>query len=382
MIAHNQHVLRVDEEDAASLSDDVRKTILTFLRDHVASFDVVLVSDYAKGLITPAFMQQLLVACRAAGVRVVVDPAKVRDYSLYRGVNVITPNRPESELASGVPIGPDGPARTAEKLLGDLDLEAVVVTLDRDGIALLERTGPLQHFPTKVRHVYDVAGAGDMVLSVLGLVLAAGGPLVDAVRLANVAGGLEVERIGVTPLTRREIASALEGHHASPAEKLLPLPELLRTLAEHRRRGETVAFTNGCFDVLHVGHLKTIEAARAFGDVLVIGLNSDESVRKLKGPDRPIYNQQERAEILGALSDVSYVTIFDDPSVLELVKAVRPDVLVKGRDWQNKGGAVGQEFVESYGGRVQLVDVVSTISTRLSTTDIIARVLARNRQNT
>jgi D-beta-D-heptose 7-phosphate kinase/D-beta-D-heptose 1-phosphate adenosyltransferase len=227
--------------------------------------------------------------------------------------------------------------------------------------------------PTRPRAVYDVTGAGDMVLSVLGLVLAAGGGFTDAARLANVAGGLEVERVGVTPLTRKEIADALTADHASPQQKLKTLPELLKALDEHRRRGERVVFTNGCFDVLHVGHIQSLEAARLFGDVLVVGLNSDESVKRLKGPDRPIYNQKERAEILAALADVTYVAVFDDDTPLKLIEAVRPDVLVKGRDWKN-AGVVGQEFVESHGGRVELVDLV----TGVSTTDIITRVLKCN----
>ena len=379
VIAHVQHLLRIDEEDVSPISDLVRSRVCAFLENNVSNFDIVLVSDYAKGLITPELMRHLVAACRKAGLRVLVDPARIPDYSLYRGVNAVTPNRAESELATATSIGPDGPLRTASALLDRLDLEAAIITLDREGIALLERDHPLQLFPTHVRTVYDVTGAGDMVLSVLGLVLASGGSYADAVRLANVAGGLEVERIGVTPLSRPEIASALSGPLASPDQKIKSLPQLLAALDEHRRRGETIAFTNGCFDVLHAGHLRSLQAARACGDVLVVGLNSDESVRRLKGPDRPIYNQTERAEILAALSDVAYVTVFDEDSSLNLIKAVRPDVLVKGRDWERKGGVVGQEFVESYGGRVQLVDLVTTVSTTVSTSDIISRVLARKR---
>ena len=289
---------------------------------------------------------------------------------------MVTPNRAETELATGMKIPHEGPADAARKLLDELDLEAVVVTLDRDGMALCERDGGFRMFPTRTRAVYDVTGAGDMVLSVLGLVLAAGGSFADAIGLANVAGGLEVERIGAAALTRKEIATVLAGEHALPTEKIKTPSELADALQEHRRRKQTVVFTNGCFDVLHIGHLKSLEAARGFGDVLVIGLNSDASVRKLKGPERPIYNQDERAEILAALGDVTYVTIFDDDTPLELIKTVKPDVLVKGADWRGRKVA-GQDVVESYGGRLELIDLVTSVST----TDIITRVLSKNRDN-
>lgn len=376
MIAHVQHVLRVDEEDTSPVGDKVRAKIIDFLKKNVAGFDIVLVSDYAKGLITTPLMEHVVNICRKAGKRVLVDPARIEDYSLYRGVSVITPNRAETELATGMKIPPEGPTDAAKKLLDELDLRAVVVTLDRDGMALCERDGKFRMFPTKTRAVYDVTGAGDMVLSVLGLTLAAGGSFADAIGLANVAGGLEVERIGAAPLTRKEIATVLAGEHALPTEKIKTPSELIDALQERRRRKQTVVFTNGCFDVLHIGHLKSLEAARGFGDVLVVGLNSDASVRKLKGPERPIYNQDERAEILAALGDVTYVTIFDDDTPLELIKTVKPDVLVKGSDWQGKG-VVGQDFVESYGGRVELIDLVTSVST----TDIITRVLSKNRDN-
>ena len=373
MIAHVQHVLRVDDEDTAPISDDVRSRIIDFIARNVTDFDIVLVSDYAKGLVTPELMKHIVRTCTRAKIRVLVDPAKIKDYSLYRGASAITPNRAESELATSMTIPTTGPVDVAHKLLDQLDLEAVIVTLDRDGMALMEHGGTLEVFPTRTRAVYDVAGAGDMVLSVLGLVLADGGSYADAVRLANVAGGLEVERIGVTPLTRKEIASALSGDHATPAQKTKTLPELLDALQEHRRRKETIVFTNGCFDVLHIGHLKSLETARSFGDVLVVALNSDVSVKRLKGPERPIYNQNERAEILAALGDVTYVTIFDDDTPLELVKAVRPDVMVKGKDWQGKPVA-GQDVIETYGGRLEFVDLFTSVST----TDIITRVLSKN----
>lgn len=374
MIAHVQHVLRVDEEDTVPVSPEVHRQLVAILEEAIPQHDIVLVSDYGKGLVTAALMERIVMLCRRVGRKVLLDPNKTGDFSPYRGVTALTPNRAESELATGIKI-PRGsrPDAAAAKLMEGLDLDAVVITLDQDGIAVKQRGGELTMIPTRPRAVYDVTGAGDMVLSVLGLVLAAGGGFADAARLANVAGGLEIERVGVTPLTRKEIGEAIVGEHASPADKCKALAELVKTLDEHRRRRERIVFTNGCFDVLHIGHIKSLEAARRFGDVLVVGVNSDTSVARLKGPDRPIYNQQERAEILAALADVNYVTVFDEDTPLNLIGAIRPDVLVKGRDWQN-AGVVGQEVVESYGGRVELIDLV----TGVSTTDIITRVLARH----
>jgi D-beta-D-heptose 7-phosphate kinase/D-beta-D-heptose 1-phosphate adenosyltransferase len=370
LVARKQQVLRVDQEDTHPFSAAFMKRVETFVRQAARRCDLVIISDYGKGLITPELVAAAVRAAKKARVKVLGDTAKHADFTKYRGLTAITPNRVESELATGLKVTSIAEARAAAaKLLRALGLEAVVMTLDRDGLAVLERNGTFTHIPTRPRAVYDVTGAGDMVISVLGAALAAGRGWVDAAKLANVAGGLEVERIGVQPLTRDEIIAGIRREHAMSADKVKTLKELAPILDEHRRKGEVIVFTNGCFDVLHLGHVKYLEFARGLGDVLVVGLNSDGSVRRLKGPERPIVPEAERAQVLAALDDVTYVAVFEEDTPAKIIRRVRPDVLVKGEDWREKG-VVGREFVESRGGRVVLAPLVKD----RSTTDVIRKI--------
>jgi D-beta-D-heptose 7-phosphate kinase/D-beta-D-heptose 1-phosphate adenosyltransferase len=240
-------------------------------------------------------------------------------------------------------------------------------------MALAHRDGRLEHHPTRARQVYDITGAGDMVLSVLGLALAAGADYADAIRLANVAGGLEVEKVGVATVTRDEIARDLarDGCGWGTGEKVLPLAQLVGEVSRRRQQGQRVVFTNGCFDLLHAGHVQYLAEARAQGDLLVVGLNSDASVRGLKGPTRPVQVEEARSAVLAALAAVDYVVVFDDPTPKTLIETIRPDVLVKGADYR-KTEVVGGAFVESYGGRVHL----ATLRPGLSTTNLIQRLSA------
>jgi D-beta-D-heptose 7-phosphate kinase/D-beta-D-heptose 1-phosphate adenosyltransferase len=336
----------------------------------------VLVSDYDKGVCTPGLLAAIVAGARASGRRVLADPVRGGDYGKYRGCTAITPNRLEASLATGRDIPtPAAALAAAEQLRDALGLEAAIVTLDKDGMALAGRDGSRAVFPTRPRQVYDITGAGDMVLSVLGLALASGTGYADAIRLANVAGGLEVEKVGVATVTRAEILRDLlpaeTGAAGTGANKLLPLPALLGELEQRRRVGQRIAFTNGCFDVLHAGHVQYLQEARAQADVLVVGLNSDASVRALKGPSRPVNPQDARASVLAGLQAVDYVTVFQEPTPAELIRAVRPDVLVKGADYR-KEQVVGAEFVESYGGRVHL----AAVREGFSTTGLLQRVQA------
>jgi D-beta-D-heptose 7-phosphate kinase/D-beta-D-heptose 1-phosphate adenosyltransferase len=372
MIAHKQQVLRVDHEETEPLPADTVEKVARFVEKRLRDTDIVIISDYGKGLITAELVARIGKSAGRAGVRVIADTAKQADFGKYRGLTAITPNRSESELATGLKIPSADAARpAAEKLLRQLDLEAVVMTLDREGIAVLERPDAFTHIPTRPRAVCDVTGAGDMVISVLAAVLAGGHGYVDAARLANVAAGIEVGRIGVQPITRDEITAAIRHEHALAADKVKTIGELVGILEEHRRRRERIVFTNGCFDVLHVGHARYLEFARGLGDVLVVGVNSDDGVRRLKGPTRPVSSESERTQLLAALADVSYVVVFDEDTPAKLIGKVRPDVLVKGEDWKDKG-VVGSDFVRSYGGQTVLAPVVKG----RSTTDIIRRIAA------
>jgi D-beta-D-heptose 7-phosphate kinase / D-beta-D-heptose 1-phosphate adenosyltransferase len=367
---HPQQVLRVDWEDSSPLGPAVEKQLLARFRAFLRSADAVVISDYNKGVLSPGLTQQVIRMARAQRLPVLVDPIKDRDYRKYRGATLITPNRMETSLASGVRLTGQEAVRTAARhLLDDLKLAAVVVTLDKDGAYLAQRGKPGGMVPTRPRTVYDVAGAGDMFISALAMAVAAGAGLEESVRLANVAGGLEVQKFGVQTVSREEIvAELLEEAHKS-GDKVRRLANLKIDLARHRAAGEKIVWTNGCFDVLHAGHIDYLQFSAAQGDVLVIGLNSDASVRCLKGPERPICSEEHRARVLAALEAVDYVVIFEDSTPERMIKAVRPDVLVKGEDWRKKG-VVGREFVESYGGRVVLAPLVRG----LSTTNIVDRI--------
>jgi len=365
---HPQQMLRVDYEVREALSAPVEASIRDRIRDQIADADVVLISDYDKGVCTPSLLRDLIEQCHRHGIRVIADPIRGGDYDKYRACSAITPNRLEAGLAAGMTIAnaSDG-MRAAAFLCETLELEAAIVTLDRDGMALARRNGDSGHFGTRPRQVYDITGAGDMVLSVLGIALAAGADYDVAIRLANVAGGLEVERLGVATLTRQELIDDLL--RAPTSNKLCDVDELVYELDGRRRAGQRIAFTNGCFDILHAGHVQYLQEARAQGDLLVVGLNSDDGVRRLKGPERPVNEIESRVIVLGALQAVDYVVVFDAATPAELIERIRPDVLVKGADYR-RDEVVGADFVESYGGRVHLAEVRPGVST----TDFIRKI--------
>lgn len=360
---HPQQMIRVDYEVRDAISAEVEARFVAALDQSLAKCDVVLISDYDKGVCTPGLLRQVIARARAMGKRVLADPIRGGDYSKYNGVHCMTPNRLEAGLATGMTIRTNDEAmKAAHQLQDELGMEASIVTLDRDGMALIDVDGHETIFPTRQRQVYDITGAGDMVLSVIGLVLAAGGDYAEAVSLGNVAGGLEVEKIGVALLSRQEIMADLVEHHASGGSKVKSWTDAAEECQRRRKAGQKVVFTNGCFDLLHVGHVRLMAQAAAEGDYLVVGLNSDASVKRLKGDSRPINNELARAEVLAALGCVGSVVIFGEETPLELINTLRPDVLVKGGDYKPHE-VVGRDEVESWGGKLVLVDVVAGHST-------------------
>ncbi len=367
---HPQQIVRVDYETRAPLSPALQEEMALVLGQQLRKADIVLVSDYDKGVCTAPLLATLLAAAKRLGLRVLADPIRGPDYRKYHGCTALTPNRLEAGLATGRTLTTLAEALDAGAHLQQrLDLEAAVVTLDKEGMVLCHADGRREHLPTRPRQVYDITGAGDMVLAVLGMALAAGADYEAAIRLANVAGGLEVEKVGVATVTRDEIVRDLLSSgppqgagHAPGLEKLFDRLALAHELNARRRLGQRVAFTNGCFDVLHAGHVQYLREARAQADLLVVGLNSDASVRALKGPDRPVNDAPSRAAVLNALAAVDYVTVFDERTPLELIREVRPDVLIKGADY-DRDEVVGADFVESYGGRVHLAPLREGYST-------------------
>ena len=376
---HPQQMLRVDYEVRDPLSKSVEDRLCAVLFARIAVADIVLISDYDKGVCTPRILKYVIEQAHLRGIRVIADPIRGSDYSKYRGCSAITPNRLEAGLATGRTIQTTDQAFAAARILRDtLGLEAAIVTLDKDGMALCHRDGREIVYPTRPRQVYDITGAGDMVMSVLGLAIAAGADYPDAIRLGNVAGGLEVEKIGVVTVSREEILQDLHDHpvgsDGNAPDQWSKVPEfadLLARVERHRREGRRIVFTNGCFDVLHAGHTQYLSEARAQGDILIVGLNSDESVRSLKGPTRPINPIDARAFVLASLASVDYIAVFGEATPIGLIEAIRPDVLVKGADY-TVAQVVGAEFVAAYGGRVHLAD----LREGFSTTKVLSRLRA------
>lgn len=368
---HPHQVLRLDRESRDPLGGTIAADLIAALVTEIHRVDAVLVSDYAKGVCTPELLASVIAAARQAGVPVIVDPASVGDYAPYRRATAMTPNRAETGRATERTIRTveDGLA-AAELLREQLALEATFVTLDSDGIALATDDGPGRHMPTRRREVYDITGAGDMVLATIGLVAAAGGSPEMMAGLANIAGGLEVEQIGVVTISRAEMIADLLGGPRSAREKIHDLESLVSLVSARRETGQRIVMTNGCFDLFHAGHVACLEQAAAEGDCLIVAINSDESVRGLgKAPGRPIVPQDQRGALLAALEVVDFVVVFDEPTPLAAIEAVRPDVLVKGGTYTLEE-IVGRELVESYKGVVKPLGLVPG----LSTTEIIAKI--------
>lgn len=361
---HQQQLFRMDNESAEPLTEEQYGRLAKIFETRLKHADNVCLQDYNKGVLADLFCKKVIKLAAKAHKRVLIDPSPISDYSKYIGASVITPNRYETHKGVGFEIKTiDDAARAARGFVRKLKLEAIVITLDKEG-AYLKSPGFDEHIPTRPRIVYDVTGAGDTVLATLALTLAAGCDFKTAAQLSNIAGGIEVEKFGGATVSRDEIITEIVYLNRGGEGKVRSVDSLLAELAWHRKRNQKIVFTNGCFDVIHRGHIEYLKFCKERGDVVVVGLNSDSSVRAVKGPDRPIHDQVDRAAVLAALESVDYITIFDESTPINLIKKVRPDVLVKGQDWEKKG-VVGADFVESYGGRVVLAPLVKGKSSTL-----------------
>jgi len=370
VLAANQQVVRIDRETRVDIHRDYEDKIVEFVTGQARKWDVILVSDYQKGVLTPKVLDTVINLGRRHGIPVVVDP-KGNDYSKYRAATIITPNCKEAEIASRIPI-PDEKSLNAAAacLLESGEYDALLITRSSEGMSLYLRDGTIAHLPTVAREVYDVTGAGDTVVAALGLGLAVGLDFAEASRLSNVAAGIAVGKLGTSTVSPAEIIGVISHEHMDSEVKIKNLDVLVALIEAEKERGRKVVFTNGCFDLLHVGHVRYLQKARTYGDLLVLGLNSDASVRRLKGEKRPLIGQRERAHILAALDCINYVVIFDEDTPLQLLQALKPAVLVKGGDY-TPDEVVGKDLVESYGGRIELVEFVDG----KSTTNIIDKIL-------
>lgn len=369
-----QQLLRIDYEKTDDIEDKEQEEIINKIENKIQHVDIILISDMNKGVLSRRILETVIRSGKDHNIPVIIDPRLTNDYSIYKGATAITPNRFETKLSTGIKITDVNSMKSAsKKLLEEFSFEYVILTADKDGMFLYSRDGKCNVIHTVPKEVFDVSGAGDMVLSVLGFVVGSGNSFEDAAMIANVAAGVEVGKIGAVPVSKSEILSELMGRLNPLYTKIKVLDELEEILDHHRRNNEKIVFTNGCFDILHIGHIEYLKFSRQQGDVLVIGLNTDRSVREQKGDKRPFVSEYERARLISALEDVGYVILFDESTPEELIRRIKPDVLVKGEDWKEKG-VVGREFVESYGGKVILAPFIKDVST----TDIVSRILERS----
>jgi D-beta-D-heptose 7-phosphate kinase/D-beta-D-heptose 1-phosphate adenosyltransferase len=369
-IAGSQQLLRADRETTAAIDPKMAEKIVAAVAAALAETDAVVLSDYGKGVLTPAVTARIIEAAGKAGKPVVVDP-KGPDMSHYRGASVVTPNRRELAEASGAAVTGDAEIIiAAEKLIAGCGIDAVLVTRAKDGMTLVTNAGA-EHLLAMKREVFDVSGAGDTVVAALAAAIGAGVALADAAAIANVAAGVVVGKVGTAAVEKSELIDALHGRDRSGAEsKRASFEAAGERIAQWRRKGLRIGFTNGCFDLLHPGHVSLFEQARGACDRLVVGLNSDASVARLKGEGRPIQNEAARAAVLGSVASIDLVVVFADDTPMKLIEAIRPDVLVKGADYTIEE-VVGAEFVQSYGAKVLLAEIAPDHGT----TQTIARIV-------
>ena len=369
-IAGGQQLLRSDNETTATLAAATISNLSALAAQLAPDVSAIVLSDYGKGVLHGDVVAATIAAARKAGKPVIVDP-KGTDSSIYRGATVVTPTRAEAQAATGIDIQSDEDAiAAATKIITECGIENVLLTRSQDGMTLVTSTGEAIHLPTEAREVFDVSGAGDTVVACLASAIAGGASLSDAARIANVAAGIVVGKIGTAVVYPDELVSVLHHHDLMIGEaKLMPLDRMVDRVERWRRKGYKVGFTNGCFDLLHPGHLSLLQQARSNCDRLIVGLNSDASVKRLKGEARPVQSEAARAAVLGSLETVSGVVIFGEDTPITVIEALKPDILVKGADY-TIDKVVGADIVQGYGGKV----VLANLADGFSTTSTIARI--------
>ncbi|MBN9319688.1 MAG: D-glycero-beta-D-manno-heptose 1-phosphate adenylyltransferase, partial [Caulobacterales bacterium] len=369
-VAAGQQLLRVDSEDASPVSRAVETRLATAVRYAAEGAGAILLSDYGKGAVGQTIIDACLTVANTSGAILIVD-SKARHLARYGAVGIIKPNAAELAAASDLPAETDAEVEAAlERALALSRCKAILVTRAARGMSLAERGKPVRHFPGAPREVFDVSGAGDTALAAIGLALAAKAPIERAIEFAILASGVAVEKAGTATVSPEELIEAALSAHLAPAEAKVATSARMAEMAQRwRAQGLRVGFTNGCFDILHKGHVSYLAQARAWCDRLIVGVNSDRSVRELKGEGRPVNDLESRAVVLAGLAHVDLVTAFDDETPLALINAARPDVLIKGADYEVEE-IVGAKEVLGWGGEVKR----ATIIEGFSTTAAIARL--------
>lgn len=367
IVSKNQQFIRYDQEQLKNLSPQYINFIQSNLDEIFKDVNVVIISDYGKGTVTEELCQKIITKAKTLNLPVIIDP-KGADYTKYKGATICTPNLSELSAASNQIIQNDNEEminQYGQKICKEHKFNYLLVTRSEKGMSLIDKEKKLD-FPAMAKEVIDVTGAGDTVVSVIALGMAIGMTLPECCKLGNCAASIVISKFGAATTTINEV---LGSQLLESGEKIISPEKISLLIAYLKEQGQKIVFTNGCFDLVHAGHISSFEQAKQFGDVLIVGLNGDESIKRIKGEKRPIVEEKYRAKLLSSLSLVDYVVIFKEDTPQDLIEMIKPDILVKGKDWEGKNVA-GQEFVESYGGKVQFID----LEQGLSTTNIINKI--------
>ncbi len=369
VIAANQHVLRIDRETRSELSGRFLEKLSAYIEKTIPFIDVVLVSDYGKGLVSRELVRRVVRVANKHRKMTIADP-KGLDFSKYSGIFLLTPNRKEASLASGIEIKDEKTLVDAgAKIIKTTHIKNLLITCGKDGMVLFSSNEKPFKISAQARQVYDVSGAGDTVLAVLGLALASGFSLKESAALANTAAGIVVGKVGTATVSKEELIAAASPYPAGFLSKHKSMAELPALIRELKKSGKKIVLTNGCFDLLHAGHIMFFAASKQHGDVLIVAIDDDESVKKLKGKGRPVISEKDRVKILCALDAVDYVVVFSTKKLGRLIETIRPDVLSKGSNYASKE-VIGRKIVEKHQGRVVLIPVTEDVSS----TDIINHI--------
>ena len=378
VLVNDQHIVRIDRETREVLSELAEQQVLDIVRENSRRVDSIVLSDYEKGFFNPTMLARAIGLANAAKKRVIVDP-KGENFRQYSGATFLTPNLQELGIATGTSLSlefEEGVDHAAQTIITWTNADAILLTCGEKGVRLYEKNNKTK-IPATSHTITDVSGAGDSLVATFTWALSSGKPLVHAARLGNLAGGIAVSKPGTTVVGSEQLQEfryQFEHKYTTPANKILILPDLTDKISRAKTAGLRIVFTNGCFDLLHGGHIDYLQKAKSFGDRLVIGLNSDASIQRIKGASRPIIHESQRAELLAALSCVDYVMLFAEDTPLMLIQTIQPDILVKGSDY-SIDQVVGRETVEANGGRVELVPVTGG----LSTTALVNAIIERHR---
>ena len=371
IMASNQQVLRIDRETVAPINDLTAKRLLSLYEKKLPDIDLVLISDYMKGVLTEPVLKKVISLAAAYAKKVIIDP-KGRKYAKYKGATLITPNKKEASEATGIEIDSDETLTEAGKmLLKEIGADRILITLGREGMALIEKDGGLTRIATEAKQVFDVSGAGDTVLSVMGLSLAAGADCEKSARLANIAAGIVVGKVGTATVTGNELRDALRRRPDAVSRKFRTLAELEESIKGIKQSGKKIVFTNGCFDLLHAGHIELLSNSRKIGDLLIVAIDDDESVRRVKGKGRPVINAAQRVRILCALDSVDFVLVNRTDELEQVIRILKPDIITKGSNY-SPGEVIGSDILESYGGKI----VITPVSEEITSSMIIKEILS------